>query len=141
MTGSSYLSFHNSAGFYLHSPSGLLRIRGPHRLDFMQRQTTNDVQFLTQERSLFTVLTTPNARLLDVFYLLTGAQEGEPAVDVISLTGNGRGMAAYLKSRIFFMDRVSITDLSPDFAQISLGGQRTAEVLIMAGIPTPPRGR
>jgi tRNA-modifying protein YgfZ len=139
MTGSSYQSFQTSAGFYQHSPAGLLRIRGPHQVNFIQRQTTNDMQTLTQQRALFTILTAPNARLLDAFYLMHGAQEGEDSIDVISMTGNGRGMAAYLKSRIFFMDRVSVTDLSPDVVQISLGGRQAAEVMIKAGFSTPPQ--
>ena len=83
------------------------------------------------------MLTAPNARLLDVFYLLPGVRESEEAVEVVSLTGSGRAMTAYLKSRIFFMDRVTVTDLSQDFVQISLGGRQAAQVLAKAGIPTP----
>ena len=121
MTDSSYQSFHTSAGFYQHLPSGYLRISGPHQVDFLQRQTTNDLHLLSEKHALLTVLTSPTARLLDVFYLLPEAQAGEPSIGVISLTGNGKKVAAYLKSRIFFMDRVSVADLSPDFAQLSLG--------------------
>jgi tRNA-modifying protein YgfZ len=139
MTGSSNQSYQSSGGFFIHSASGYLSIHGPHQIDFIQRQTTNDVQLLKQHKALLTVLTAPNARLLDVFYLLPGAHGGEDAVDVISLTGNGRGMMAYLKSRIFFMDRVSVTDLSQDFMQVSLGGRQAAEILSNAGLPTSPQ--
>ena len=44
------------------------------------------MQILTHQRAVFTILTAPNARLLDAFYLMHGAQEGEDAVDVVPIT-------------------------------------------------------
>jgi folate-binding protein YgfZ len=137
MSQSTYQTFHTFAGFTLHSPSGYLRISGPHQLDFLQRQTTNDLHQLSEKRALLTVLTSPTARLLDVFYLMQGTQADEPVIDALSLTGNSKGMAGYLKSRIFFMDRVSVADLSPDFVQLSLGGPHASDVLIEAGLAAP----
>jgi folate-binding protein YgfZ len=138
MTDTDYQVFNDFAGFYLISPAGYLRLSGPHQVEFLQRQITNDINFLAARGALFTALTSAAARLLDVFYLLPAAQAGEPAIDVVSLTGNGRGMAGYLKSRIFFMDRVSVADLSPDYAQLSLGGPQAREALAKAGVADPP---
>jgi folate-binding Fe-S cluster repair protein YgfZ len=53
---------------------GFLAISGVDRRDFLQCQTTNDINQLTPDRPLVTVLTPPSARILDVLTLI---EEGE----------------------------------------------------------------
>lgn len=134
-----YQIFYDSAGFYIHAQAGCLQVSGAHQVEFLQRQTTNDLHLISENRVLLTALTTPAARLLDLFYVLPGFTSSDPSIQVISLTGNGKGMAAYLKSRIFFMDQVTVTDQSQDFAQISLGGPNAADLLARAGLSHVPQ--
>lgn len=139
MLDTDYQSFHDSAGFYIHSQTGCIQVIGPHQVEFLQRQTTNDLHSLSENHLLLTALTSPTARLLDLWYVLPGFDAGQSSIQVISLTGNGKGMAAYLKSRIFFMDRVAVTDQSQNYAQVSLGGTNAAGLLARAGVSHLPQ--
>ncbi len=123
------------AVYYPLLDAGYLRLAGPDRVDFLQRQTTNDIRNLTAYRSVTTVLTSPTARILDVLTLTPDVD----ALGVITLPGRGSATLQFLHSRIFFKDRVTLTDASQDIAQIDLEGARVAEALIQLGIdiPTP----
>jgi len=56
---------------HFHQPqTGFLRVAGRDRLDFLQRQTTNDLRLLSADRSVSTVLTSPTARIFDLFYVV-----------------------------------------------------------------------
>lgn len=102
--------------FYNHPSPGLLRFAGEHRRDFLQRQTSNDLRPLTAGRSVQTVLTSPTARVLDVLTLI---ETGEHLL-AITLPGRAAATARFLKSRIFFMDRVTVGDESAAWQQIEL---------------------
>ena len=61
-------------------------IAGDDRDDFVQRQTTNDIRQLVDDRVLLTVLTSATARILDVWRLV---RDGD-AIGVITLPGAAR---------------------------------------------------
>ncbi len=115
---------------------GLLRIAGEGRLDFIQRQTTNDVRLLVAGHPLLTVLTSPTARILDVWWLLL-SPDGV-ALDAITLPGRGPVTAQYLIRRIFFMDRVTVNDLSAESAQLWITGPTAPHTLRQVGFETLP---
>ncbi len=128
------------AYFYTHPDAGFLEIGGPHQVDFLQRQTTNDVKSLSKGRALWTVFTSPTARILDVCYLvsLESSSPDEKSIGVITLPGRSAATAAYLKSRIFFMDRVTVQDASLEYVQIDLFGAEAAASLAALGLSAPP---
>jgi folate-binding protein YgfZ len=128
-----YSAVLNTAGFYLHSQPGCLRILGADRLAFLQRQTTNDVRLAGESRSVLTVLTSPTARILDVLRTFTQ----DEALLALMLPGSSAQTAQFLKSRIFFMDKVSLEDASAEFAQIDLEGPQAAAALERAMLPYP----
>ena len=98
---------------------GYLRIEGADQADFIQRQTTNDIRRLGLGRSLLTVLPSATARILDVWQLVP-----EPdAIGVVTLPARGGSTARYLQSRIFFMDKVTLADVSSQIAQFRIGGE------------------
>jgi folate-binding protein YgfZ len=103
-------------GFYHHPTPGLLRIAGEHRRDFLQRQTSNDLRPLAPGRAIQTVLTSPTARILDVLTLI---EAGENLL-AITLPGRAEATARFLKSRIFFMDRVTVADESAAWQQVDV---------------------
>jgi tRNA-modifying protein YgfZ len=121
------------AAFYPQPDAGYLRIAGEDRANFIQRQTTNDIRLLQPPRALLSVLTSPVARLLDVFYLLNDPD----AIGAITLPGFAQKTAQFLKSRIFFMDRVTLEDLSQDMAQLDLFGPQAQDLLQRLGLPVP----
>ncbi len=60
----------------------------------------------SRRERLLSVLTSPTARVLDVFYLINDAD----AIGAITLPGFAQKTAQFLKGRIFFMDRVTLED-------------------------------
>ncbi|NDJ76389.1 MAG: folate-binding protein YgfZ [Chloroflexi bacterium] len=113
---------HTAAFFRLAEP-GFLTIGGADRLDFIQRQTTNDVQRLAADAPLWSVLTSSTARILDVWGVVSLADAADhDAVGVITLPGRGAATAQYLQRHIFFMDKVTVTDSSAAYAQFDLFG-------------------
>jgi tRNA-modifying protein YgfZ len=120
--------------FYPIPDPGYLRITGQDRISFLQRQTTNDIHQISLEHVLPTVLTAPNARILD---LLTLIEEPE-SIRAITLPGYASETAAFLKNRIFFVDKVSLDDQSADFKQIDLFGPGIFKILINFGLDAVP---
>lgn len=125
-----YQAAYQGAAYFLQKEAGYLRIAGPDQANFLQRQTTNDLNALKTERALITVLTSPAGRVLDVFYLL---QEPD-SIGVITLPGRSAQTTRFLKSRIFFMDQVTLQDDSAQIAQIDLLGPGAARVIHQHGL-------
>jgi folate-binding protein YgfZ len=113
---------------------GALRIAGPDRVPFLSRQSTNDLSQLAPGRAPITVLTSPTARILDVLRLLPE----EEALLALTLPGRGAATARFLKSRIFFMDKVTVEDVSGAYTQIELDGPAAARLLAGLGAPAAP---
>ena len=137
MTGldlTTYQAARESSAFYLIPHSGYLQIGGEDRQAFLQRQTTNDVQLLDVGHTIFTALTTPTARILDVLYLIQEPQ----TIDAVTMPGFSSLTSRYLRSRIFFMDRVTVTDASAEYIQIDLLGPRWGELPHFLGLAQPP---
>ena len=137
MTGldlSSYHAARESFAFYVIPHSGYLQIGGEDRQAFLQRQTTNDVLLLDVGHTILTALTTPTARILDVLYLILEPQ----TIGAVTLPGFSSLTARFFRSRIFFMDRVTVTDASTDYVQIDLFGPRQVELLRLLGLEHPP---
>jgi folate-binding protein YgfZ len=131
---SPYEAAQRKAAFSIRPQPGYLRILGADRLDFMQRQTSNDARVLAPDRAVLTALTSPTGRILDVLYLL---EEGD-TIEAITLPGFGSKTYGFLQSRIFFMDQVTLIDASMDFDQIDLLGPSSAEIMQKLGIDRTP---
>jgi tRNA-modifying protein YgfZ len=123
------------AAFYIYRSPGYLRVHGEDRLDFLQRQTTNDLLSLQPGRAMETVLTSPTARVQDVFTVFM--DEGD-SLGVITLPGYALKTTNFLKKRIFFRDKVSVTDISHEYVQMEVGGPSASEMLLKLGIHFPP---
>lgn len=125
----------SSAAFYLQPKAGYLKVEGTDRIAFLQRQTTNDLTRLALKGCLTSILTSPSARILDMFRVI---DEGD-SLGTITLAGHAESTLRYLKSRIFFMDKVSVVDLSVEFAQIDLEGPGATKWLTELGIGIAPK--
>lgn len=130
-----YHAANEHAGYHVLTDCGILLVSGMDRVDFLQRQTTNDVRLLNRDTVVTTVLTSPTARILDVFFLFEGdllsdssAEGGEKTV-LISLPERHQETARFLKSRIFIMDRVDVDDHSGQYALVNLFGPGSGRVL------------
>jgi folate-binding protein YgfZ len=121
------------AAYFVQPQAGFLRLTDSGRVDFLQRQTTNDLHRLSADRVVPTVLTSPIGRIIDVFTVL---EEGE-SLGVLSLPGRAAETAKFLRTRIFFTDKVRVADISADIVQIILVGARVNHILEELGIQTP----
>lgn len=110
--------------FQLELP-GYIRISGNDRRDFLQRQSTNDINLISPEKYIVTVLTSPAARIHDV---LTVIDEGDN-LGVLTLPGQGMQTLDFLRGRIFFMDKVSLEDVSQEYNQLELMGPGSVELI------------
>jgi folate-binding protein YgfZ len=108
----------SGAAYFPLSGAGSLRISGDDRQAFLQRQTTNDARLLSSGVALVAVLTSPTARILDVLTLFPEAG----SIVALTLPGRGGETFNYLRSRIFFMDKVKIEDASAELLQLDLLG-------------------
>jgi len=124
------------AAFFFPSDAGYLSLRSADRISFLQRQTTNDLHQLAEGRSMLTVLTSPTARILDVLLLWF---DGD-VLCALPLAGRSAATADFLKSRIFFNDKVSLSDLSAEFIQVDLLGMGVPAALGRLGISVLPEG-
>lgn len=106
-----YLAATESAAFYLVPNPGYLLISGETRRDYIQRQTTNDIDLLSPTRALSSLLTSPTGRILEFFNLL----EIDDAIAMLTQPGHGPGLAAYFQKHIFFNDKVVVQDRSADW--------------------------
>jgi folate-binding protein YgfZ len=122
-----------SAWLYRPELPGLLCLSGGDQLAFVQRQTTNNLNLLTQDIGQVSVLTTAMARIIDVFFVYKDFNPGEPALNLVTLPGRAQATARYLKSRIFFNDKVSLRDISTTASQLWLDGPHASDVLRKAG--------
>ena len=116
------------------SEAGLLRVEGSDQIAFLQRQTTNDVQLLRPTRSIVTVLVNASARILDVLRLISD----EAGINLVTLPGFAASTYQFLKSRIFFMDKVSLSDLSQAYVQVELDGPQAGAFLSKLGFDHVP---
>ena len=123
-----------NAVFIVQPDEGYLRISGADRLDFINRQTTNDIRLLNPGRSVTTVLTTPSARMQDV---LTLVDDGE-VYGAITLAGHAATTAQLLQAKIFFMDKVAIDDVSDQVVQIDVEGPEVESLLRTIGVHSSP---
>ncbi len=104
---------------------GYLEIAGETRIDFIQRQTTNDLQLLSRDRAVSTVLTSSVAKILDILLAIDAGDR----LGIVTLPGCQSQTAHYLQSRIFFMDRVVVSDASDRWTQLWLVGPLAKDLL------------
>jgi tRNA-modifying protein YgfZ len=118
--------------FYISQSPGFLSLAGEHRLDFLQRQTSNDLRPLAPGRAIQTVLASATGRILDVLTVLDAGD----SLGVITLPGRASQTFNFLKSRIFFMDRVTLTDESARWLQVDVFDAAILQHLRIA-VPRP----
>ena len=130
----SYEAAHDAAVYFPLTNSGYLEIHGEDRIDFLQRQTTNDLNLLKSDRSLNNVLTSATARVLETFRMLDGGDH----IAMLVPTNRTDGTESFLKSHIFFMDKVEIQNHSSEWTQIELHGPSVKQSLQGLGVEKLP---
>jgi len=127
-----YQQAKSGAMFSLIEGAELLYISGADRINFLQRQSTNDLNSLKAGSIIQTVLTSPTARILDVLMVFTTTDE--QTLCVLPLPDRVLRTEKFLKSRIFFMDKVTVKRAEDAFVHFELDGPFAAEKLQAANL-------
>ncbi|MCW5878440.1 MAG: hypothetical protein KIS80_06195 [Anaerolineales bacterium] len=133
MTGQAlpaYQAAKEGVAYFTLSAPGLLRFTGDTYVEFLQRQTSNDLGLLSPQQVVPSLLTSAQGRVLEHFSL---AQDGGSLL-MLTQPGHGPGLATYFQKRIFFNDQVAIQDQSDAYAQIELHGPLAVQALARLGL-------
>ena len=111
------------------SALGRIELGGADRIEFLHRMSTNDIRVLQPGGGLQTVLTTPEAKILE---LLTVYARPESLLCITS-PQNGAKVLGWFKRNIFFRDKVKPVDRSAQTVQFNLLGPLAAKLLHKLG--------
>ncbi len=121
---------HREAALVDRSHWHLLRFTGADRANFLHNQSTANIKAWQPGEGGYTVLVNSTARTID---LATVAVTDE-AIDLLLSPGLGPTLYRWFDRYIFPADRVTLTDISADYAILSLVGPHSADHLAKAGI-------
>jgi folate-binding protein YgfZ len=110
--------------------AGVLRLVGADRVDFLQRMTTNNILALKPGGSCVTVLTSPTAKIVQVFTVLARPEE----LLLLPAAGETAPLERHLRSQIFFMDQVEVANIGADRLRLRLMGPGADGVLASLGL-------
>ena len=124
-----YWAARRSAAMMDRSALGRIELSGVDRLEFLHRMSTNDIRALQPGSGLQTVLTTPEAKILE---LLTVYARPESLLCITSPQNTAK-VFSWFQRNIFFRDKVKPVDRSAQTIQFSLLGPRSVELLRSLG--------
>jgi hypothetical protein len=123
------------AGLMNRSHWGRIELGGADRIAFLQRMTTNDCSKLVAGHGLQTVLTTPEAKIVELLTVYAKAD----SLLCITHPQNTRKVFDWFKRNIFFRDKVKPVNITEWMVQLSVFGPRAHEVIgIFAQQTAPP---
>ncbi|MEA5467345.1 folate-binding protein [Spirulina sp. 06S082] len=101
------------------SNSGLIRLTGEDRIQFLHNQSTNDIKRLQPGEGCQTVFVTSTARTIDLATVYATEEE----LLLWLSPGQNQSMMKWLDRYLFPMDRVKLTDISAEMAIFTLIGE------------------
>ncbi len=120
-----YRAARTSVALMDRSQLGRIELTGADRVDLLQRISTNDINSVEVGGGLQTVLTTPEAKIIDLLTVYV-------KLDSLLCFTNPQNRAkvfSWFKRHIFFRDKVKPVDVSDQTVQLSLFGPRSALLL------------
>ncbi len=127
-----YTALRDGAALQLRPTAGVLVLTDADRADFLQRMTTNNVAALRPGQSCVTVLTSPTARIVQVFTVVSPA--GEPdAIWLLPAPGETAALERHLRGQIFFMDKVRVSNRGATLARLRVLGPQAVNALAALG--------
>lgn len=133
-TPKNYIAAREGTAFFIVPNPGYLVFSGETRQEYLQRQTTNDLELLSPGHALPNFLTSASGRILEFFMLL----QDRESIGMVTQPGHGPGLADYFKKRIFFNDKVSVADKSAEWALIEIYGSGAISSLSKFGFDRLP---
>lgn len=103
----------NGPAFFPIENAGLLLLEGSSIKEYLQRQTSNNLDLLKEGIAVPNILPNPKGRVLDFFINVLWKN----GIALITPSGQAIGIKAYFEQRIFFNDDVRFSDESDQWAQ------------------------
>lgn len=129
-TPADYRALHNGSALQIRRESGVLQLGDSDRQDFLHRMTTNEINKLRPGRSTVTILTSPTARTLFAFTVVIRDDD----LLLLAAPNETDALARHLRGQIFFMDAVTLTNVSAAWTRMRLMGNQAGNVLAVVGI-------
>lgn len=131
---SNFIEDLNGAGFQHVGNAGLILLGGETRVDYLQRQTSNDLDMLAEGKAVPNILPNPNGRVIEMFINI----QWEDEIALLTPSDRGPKIYEYFKKRIFFNDRVELTDKSSEWDQfVVLGDKAANRITSIFAFPSP----
>lgn len=124
-TSNDYMALTTGAALLARPTAGLLILTDADRHDFLHRMTTNQINKLAPGTATVTVLTSPTARILFAFTVLSRPDE----LWVLPAPGQTTPLERHLRGQIFFMDKVKVRNASETSHRYRLMGPKAERVL------------
>lgn len=131
---SAYEAAHGTSAFRVLEQAGYVVLGGSTRLDYLQRQTTNDMGLASPARAVPNVLTAPTGRIIETFTAILL----DKTYALLTPPGRGPALAAYFQKRVFFNDQIEIQDQSGAWSQIEVHGPHALALLAGLGLDAAP---
>lgn len=119
-----YESLRHTAGLVDRSSTGRLRVSGEDASDLLNRLSTNNLEHLTTETGLATVLTTNKGRIIDLLYVLPAPD----ALLVLTSANRQKQVADWIEFYTFVED-VTVEDLTEDTAMLAVCGPDSQDAI------------
>jgi len=126
-----YQALTAGAAILLRPTAGVLILTDSDRSDFLHRMTTNNINQLRPGQAAVTVLTTPTARIEQVFTVLCQPEE----LWLLPAPAQTVALERHLRGQIFFMDKVKVRNGSETYKRLRIMGPRATDVLSEHGLP------
>ena len=132
---SAYTALRQGAAVWAPSAAELLVLTDVERSDFLQRMTTNNIKRLRAGSSCVTVLTSPTAKIVQVFTVLAGSD----LLWLLPTAGQGAALERHLRGQIFFMDKVRVSRPEQPVTRLRVLGPQAAAALSRVGCHSLPQ--
>jgi aminomethyltransferase len=133
-----YEQAHSSCLVVRHPAPGLLVVGGDHRLDFLNRMSTNQILGLAPGSETLTVFTSAIGRIVEAARVLTWPDQAW----LLTAPGRAGALREWLARYIFFRDRVTLAEPTGPWAHYGLYGPGSAALVraLAPGLPIPVPG-
>lgn len=122
------------AAWFARPTAGVLALEGDDRVDFLQRMTTNDIAALRPGHAVVTVLTSPTARIVQIFSVLKRSED----LLLLPAPGEAAALERHLRGQIFFMDKVRVRNLGDGYRRLRVAGPQALAAVAAALTLQPP---
>ena len=123
--------------FFPIKKAGLLLLHGSSKREYLQRQTSNNLDLLKNGIVVPNILPNSKGRVLDIFINMLWGD----GIALITPSERANGLRSYFEQRIFFNDDVRFTDESDEWAQFIIfdheNENKFASLLAIDQVPSP----